>query len=284
MCAEMAEITPVELFYDGTELEDGTVPVEDMVDALVGFSGAYAKVARRYQTPESGHRLRVVGLKKGSAKILVEVIEWTAKNPAAAGVLATVGMGIAGGAYKVIKDIAGVIRGKKALHGESITNNSYTFINSNIILQGVELTKEQLEYLQSGELDPDLDRLTRPLDEGRPASEFALRSGKEELVKVTRDERAYFAQGDSSTTITRDDIWLEGTLNSHSKTSNRGMFYMITGKHIRYHYVGDDIQPLLRAYAHSGVVRALGRVTFDPNLEPISIEVRDIQLPQRTLF
>lgn len=281
----MADITPVELFYSGTDLQDGTVPVEDMVDALVGFAGAFGKVARRYQTPESGHRLRVVGLQKGSARILVDVIEWVKTNPAAATVMVTGGSLLATGAYKVINDIAGVIRGKKALQGQSITNNSYV-INDNrhIVIQGVQLTPEQWEYLQSGELDPDLDKLTRPLDEGRGADEFKLKTGDEELANVTREERKYFAHIEGDSTTTRDEVWLEGTLNSHSKTNNRGMFYTIGGKHIHYRYVGEDERPLLRAYAYSGVVKVLGKVKFDANLEPISIEIREIQLTQESLF
>jgi hypothetical protein len=43
---DMPDATQVELLYSGTEVEDGTVPVQDMVDALVGFSGAYSVIAR----------------------------------------------------------------------------------------------------------------------------------------------------------------------------------------------------------------------------------------------
>ncbi len=51
--------TPIELLYDGKEVEEGKVPVEDMVDALVGFSSAYGKIARRQFSPDYGHRIRV---------------------------------------------------------------------------------------------------------------------------------------------------------------------------------------------------------------------------------
>lgn len=52
------------------------------------------------------HRLRVVGLQKGSAKILVDVAEWVTKSPIAAGVLLTGTATVVGGAYAVLKDIA----------------------------------------------------------------------------------------------------------------------------------------------------------------------------------
>ena len=280
----MAESTPVELEYEGTEVEDGTVPVNDMVDALVGFSSAYGKIARRQQSPDTGHRIRVIGLRKGSAKILVDVVEWTAKNPLAAGVLVSAAGMVGTGAYRVIKDIAGVIKGKKALQGQTITNNSYTFNDNRVMIQGVELTLQQFEYLQSGELDPDLDKLTAPLEEGRGADEFMLKTGEEELVRVSSEERPFFAHTEVGVTVTKDDIWLEGELFSHSKRNNRGMFHTVSGKHIPYHYIGDDVQPLWRGYAYSGIVKVLGRVRFSADLEPIFIEIRDVQLGQQILF
>jgi hypothetical protein len=280
----MADATSVELLYSGTDVDDGTVPVEDMVDALVGFSGAYSKLARDRESPDEGHRIRVVGLQKGSARIFVDVIEWVTKNPAAAGVLVTGGSLAATGAYRIVKDIAAVIKGKKALEGQPITNNSYTFNDNRVILQGVELTPEQFGYLQSGELDTDLDRITRPLDKGRGADEFKLKAGDEELVTVDSKDRPYFSNTETNVTTTRDDVWLEGTLNSHSKRNNKGMFHTRDGRHIPYRYVADELQPLLRGYAYNGVVKVLGKVKFDANNEPISIEIREIQLTQQPLF
>jgi hypothetical protein len=197
----MPDAIQVELLYSGSEVEDGTVPVEDMVDALVGFSGAYDKIASQEQPPEVNHRLRVVGLQKGSAKILVDIVEWVVKNPApaavlvsAAGVAVTAASVGGAAAYKVLTEIAGVLSGKTALHGQPITNN-YTFNDNRIILPGgVEQTPRQFEYLRSGELDPYLDRMTRPLEEGRGVNEFRLKIGDEELVKVSATERPYLVQ------------------------------------------------------------------------------------------
>jgi len=280
----MPDAIKVELFYSGTEVEDGTVPVEDMVDALVGFSNAYDKIAKAEEPPDTGHRIRVVGVERGSARILVDVVEWITRNPAAAGVLATVGLSVTGGAYKILKDLAGVIMGKKALHGQPITNNGFIFNNSHITLNGVNLTPRQLGYLQSGILDPDLDRMTRLLEQGRGVNEFKLKARNEELVRVSANERLYFTHSDASVTTTQDGVWLEGTLNSHSKRNNRGMFHMINGKRIPYRYVGDDIQPLLRAYAYNGVVKVFGKVKLDAEHAPVSIEIRDIQITQPVLF
>ena len=71
--------------------------------------------------------------------------------------------------------------------------------------------------------------------------------------------------------------------NSHSKRSNRGMFYTVSGKHIPYHYVDESPEPLLRGYAYEGTVRVLGQVRFDADLEPQHIDIRDIRPSQQRL-
>lgn len=38
--------------------------------------------------------------------------------------------------------------------------------------------------------------------------------------------------------------------------------------------------PLLHGYASRGPLKVFGRVKFDADGEPISIEIRDIQLPE----
>lgn len=283
----MAENTSVQLLYSGNDVDDGTVPVDYMVDALVGFSSAYGKIARHRQSNDVAHRLRVVGLERGSAIILVDVVEWVTKHPEAAGVLLTAATASVAGAYVVLKDIAGVIRGKKHLAGAPIENH-YTFNGPSVLLQNqsgvpLELSKEQFQYLQSGVLDADLDRITAPLEQGH-VEEFKLSTGREELATVDAKDRIYFVHTESAVTMTRDDVWMEGTLNSHSKSNNRGTFYTLSGKHIPYRYVGDDVQPLLAGYAHNGVVRVRCKVTLDADMNPTGMEIFEVQLGQAEMF
>jgi hypothetical protein len=281
---DLTEVTTIELVYDGTEMADGTVPVEDMIDALQGFSGAYEKVAKREGNPDERHRLRVSGLERGSSKIIVDIIEWIIHNPAPAGALIA-GAGLLGkGAYKIVSDIAGVMKGKKSLQGQPINFNQCTFNDNKVVIPGgVQLSREQFDLLRTGELDSDLDKLTKPLEQGRGVAEFELKTRTQELAKVRQDERPYFTHLYATVTTTEDNIPLEGVFYSHSKRSNRGMFHTVNGQHLRYHYVGDDIEPLLRAYAYNGVVRVVGKVKFDSDGEPMSIDVREIQLT-RALF
>ena len=101
-----------------------------MIDALVGFSSAYARVTRRADIGEDTHSLTVVGLKKGSSRILIDVIGYVTQHPQSAGVLLTGMTALGGGAAWAIKTLAGVIRGKKHLQGRPV-NNNFTFNGTN---------------------------------------------------------------------------------------------------------------------------------------------------------
>lgn len=279
--------TPIELVYDGEEVKDGSVPAEYLIDALVGFSSAYSKIAYRTEGANVTHRIRVVGLTGNSTHIWVNVIEWVKANPAPAAVLVSMASLATSGAYKVIKDIAKVFMAKKHLKGAPVENN-YFIEGSTIYIINLEkdklpITKEQLEYLRTGLLDSELDKITAPLEDQK-VEKFELRSNKESLAQANRTDRRYFATTRKQVATTRDDVTLQGSLNSLTKDRKRGTFYTVAGKHIPYQYVGTDEKPLFDAFTHPGVVRARGKVGFDDNLEPIQIEISYIELEQPNMF
>ena len=144
------------------------------------------------------------------------------------------------------------------------------------------LTKEEFELLQSGALDADLDRLTTPLEAGK-VEEFEITADENAIATVQAEERPYFIHESKEVTTTKNNVTLEGELNSHSKSSNRGTFYTVGGKHIPYRYCGEDISPLLRGYAHRGFVRVRGTVKFDENMDPIGIDISEVELKQPPL-
>jgi hypothetical protein len=80
------------------------------------------------------------------------------------------------------------------------------------------------------------------------------------------------------------DIWMEGTLNSLSKTGYRGTFHTVSGKHIPYHYVGQDPASLLNAFPYRGLVRVLCKVRFDSDANPTGIEIHQVEIVQDSLF
>jgi len=278
---------PVELYYHGNDVENGSVPVEYMVDALVGFSGAYAKVARRFRSNDVMHRLRVTGLKEGSARILVEAYEWARQNPELAALALTAATGVITGGWAVVKWIGETISAKTHMAGTSIKNN--IIANGPVILiqnatgQQMPVSKETIELLESGDIDAELDRLTAPLAPER-VDEFVLKVANEPVADVKAQDRLYFVHTITSVTTTKDNIWMDGFLNSHSKTNNCGTFHTLDGKHIPYHYTGRDTQPLLRGYSYNGAVKVLCNVKFDGNMNPIFMTIYDVQLVQQIMF
>src|SRR5262249_3936350 len=193
-------------------VKDGSVPAEYLIDALVGFSSAYSKIARRTEGANVAHRIRVVGLRAESTHILIDIIEFVKANPAAAGVLLSLGTLAAKGAYKVIQDIAAVFKSKKHLKGKPVEGN-IIFRDNNIYIlnetrQEFKLTKEQLEYLRSGLIDPDLDKITAPLEDDK-VDKFELKSNQESLAEANKSERPYFATTQKQIATTRDDVTLE---------------------------------------------------------------------------
>jgi hypothetical protein len=289
----MPETISVELIYRGPEVEDGTMPVEYMLNALAGFSGAFIKLARHEDVRLPEHGIRVAALQKGSAKILIDVVDWVAKNPVAAGVIATAASGAAAGTYKVVKNIIGVLKGKKALQGQGININNSTFIDNRVFVNEVQLTPRQLDVLRSGELDEDLARLTAPLRNGSDVEMFELRSVGE-VVQVSAKERPFVVgqvEGRREVppkarplfdTTAEDNVWLEGALKSHSKRNNRGTFETAEGESMKYQYVGKDPQSLLRGYASGGTVRVFGMVEYDEQHQPVSIKIREVQPSTKT--
>jgi hypothetical protein len=284
----MTETTPIELVYDGEDVQGGILPVEYMIDALVGFSSAYAKVARRSFGEEIQHNIRVVGLKDGSARILIDVFEYVTKNPGSATVFLTGATVVGGAAYRVVTDIGKYIAAKKHTKGKRPKRFAFraqgTVDVFNDSDEPIELTKEQFEFLESRLLDHDVEKMTAPLDNEK-VDLFKLRRGRDDvLAEVNHSERPFFIGEERTVTTTKDDIWLEGTLNSFAKDKNRGTFYTLSGKHISYHYIGQDEQELLSAFAHKGVVRVQGRVSFDEDLEPIHIDIKRVERRQKGFF
>ena len=279
----MPENIRVELTYSGPEVESGSVPIEDMLDALAGFQGAIQKIATVENVPPPQDQIRVVGVEKGSAKILLDVLDWVKTNPAAAGVVGTVGTTAAAGIYKILKDLASVIRGKKASNGQTIYN--YTFNNYGDVFGDLSLTKEQLELLQSGQLDDDLDRLTAPLSEGRGINKFELKFN-DERVEVSADERKSLeAQAEWRRLVRKRKVapqiekrraWLDGMFNSHSKRYNSGRFETTDGEKLKYRYIGGHVPSLLRAYVSRDVVKVFGTVQYEDG-HPVSIDISDVQ-------
>jgi len=70
----MPEPTTFQLRYHGRDVDNGTMPIDDVAEALEGFSGAYTKIAAFIGPPDAIHQLRVSATRRGSFEIAVLAI------------------------------------------------------------------------------------------------------------------------------------------------------------------------------------------------------------------
>jgi hypothetical protein len=71
---KQVEIT---LKYNGMDVDDGTMPIDDVISALRGFSNAYGKIASS-NDPNGQHRIRVSAINRSS--FAVTILAWAAQN------------------------------------------------------------------------------------------------------------------------------------------------------------------------------------------------------------
>lgn len=70
----------ISLKYNGSDVDKATMPIEEVMSALQGFSGAYGKVASLL-LPESQHQLRIAAVKPGSFDL--SIVAWITSSQGA---------------------------------------------------------------------------------------------------------------------------------------------------------------------------------------------------------
>lgn len=264
-----AEIT---LKYQGMDVQDGTMPLGDVIVALQGFSGAYGKIAARID-PSNQHQIRVSDINKSSFAVVV--FAWVAEHHEA---LLKVSSSAAAIAAMIVK----LIDFKKRNKGKdpAIQING----DGNIVLAGIENTqvimgKELYELYKSKSLDVELAKIARPLEEEKiDSAELSVRdtaTGQIETTRILLSEKQYFL-ADETTSITSRPAQLVGNLVSLNKESNRGTFRMQNGNSVKYHLAGSSASDLYNSFIHKGPVRVECTASFDENLEVRSLEITAI--------
>ena len=273
----------IHLRYEGPDVEDGTMSVQDIIPALQGFSGAYRKLAST-DDPDSTHIVRVAAVRQGSADIVLEIWKSLGDNAdqiVALGVLTS-------SVFLICEKLARVIQLKRHVQGrpfeESISaNNSIVITNSENIT--IEAAPPVHELFKSGKLNKDLDRITSPLVSGRiDAAEIEARSEDGNVLRerITVEERQYFENVEVTSTR---EMKLVVRLNSLTKTTNSGYLYLKDGKRVSYRYLGDDNQQLYFIFgAHSDPVQVRCKARMDENLDVLSLDIFEIERVQGGLF
>jgi hypothetical protein len=277
------ESVRIVLRYEGPDVNDGSMSVEDIVPVLQGFASAYGKVAssRRLDTQ---HRLRFTGIQRGSADILLEV--WQALGEISPQLQALGVVGTAAGF--VVGIIVGVVKLRKHVKRKPFTErisatNSIIVSNSDNVT--IEVSPDVYEVFKSGLIDPDLSRVTRPLVPGKiDAAEIVVTTDQATVrERITADERPLFDTTIITVTTTQE-TWLTGQFNSLTKTTLGGHFILSDGTRVFYEYKGESPEGFPAVFAYSGPVRVRCIAHLDENLKVNKLEIFEVERIQRELF
>ena len=281
--APLAVVGQVEitLKYDGVDVDDGTMPIDDVISALRGFSNAYGRVAST-DDPNGQHQIRVSAINKSS--FAVTIVAWATANATLLAVATPI-------AALIVTTILKLIELKKATKGKppaavNVDGNNNTVIittagdNTKIVV-----SREVYALYNSKALDGDLSKIAAPLKEGKvEAVSLSAKdaSGPIEPVVITNSEKSFF-RGEEVAVATSKPVELAGRFVSLNKESNRGTFKMENGTKVRYHFSGEDPTKMHSDFAYKGPVRVECIATFDNNLELKGLDIKTVSKLQPDL-
>lgn len=280
------EQVTVNLKYEGPDVDDGTMLVDDVVRALQGFAAAYGKVAKMHD-PNSMHRLKITGVRSGSVDIVLDVFRFISNNPTE--VFASSNIAI----IYVIKKILDVIKIKKHTKGDKYTiKGDGNIVNSNVLIvnsdnESLATDTDTHKLLESKLLDKDLDRITSPLCDGGIHSAEIQVTSKDKVLQenINFSERMYFINDVKEVVSTKEE-WIEVQINSLTQSTNNGFLYLGNGNRVPYRYKGEIPQKLNSAFGahYRQSIRAQCVAHMDENLEIIRVDIYDIEPIQPNLF
>ncbi len=280
-----AETVPIVLKYEGPEVDDGSMSIEDIVPVLEGFASAYGKIAAD-QGAGVHHRVRITGVTRGSANILLEI--WDTLNKAS-GALTSIQV-IGSTAIGIVVTILGVIRLRRHVKNkpfrDAITaNNTISVTNSENVT--IEMPVQIYGIFKSKLIDADIAKIARPLDPGRiDSAEVSARQldGQEVRERIEAGEREFF-EAETVTVTSTKETWLVGKLNSLTKTTESGFLNLTDGSRVFYEYVGDVPKRLHEIFGtYDGPVRVRAVAHMDENLKVQKLQISEIEIMQGDLF
>jgi hypothetical protein len=274
----------IRLSYHGPDVDDGSMSVEDIVPVLQGFSSAYSKLAST-DDPESRHNIRITGVKPGSADIVLVAWKFLGDNVDA---ITSAGV-VAGGGWFIVKKILAVIALKKHVKRKPFSErinaqNSVVVSNSENVT--IEVPLEIYELFKSGSLDPDMNKMMKPLQtEHIERVELSASSATGETIRETviADERPYFDTTEVVTTSTRETSVVV-KLNSLTKTTDSGWLYLGDGSRVFYQYTGVNPAKLHALFAYDGPVRVTCIAHMDESSRVVQLDISDLERTQLGLF
>ena len=262
------------LNYHGPEVDDGTMPIGLVVEALEGFSGAYRKAAD-YISPDLFPELRVSAPEHGSFHLLVLAAVALGQNPAQ---LATNVVNFWEHAERIGRLLAEVINIKKHAKGQPVNIHVEGNNNQVVVVNGdnaeLKVSPQSYEVYRMRLIDRELDKIVDPLRPGRiDAAELEVED--KTAATVSSEERKYFRPDVSETTEKPEE--LRGNLVSLNKERNDGTFRAEGGKSVRYHFVGADEDKFRQDFSYKGPVLARGTVQYDNEGNPTHIAIENVE-------
>jgi len=281
------EVLKLRLTYEGPDVKDGSMSVEDIVPALQGFSSAYGKIVSR-KGIESKHNIRVTAVEKGSFITLIEVWEWIGSN---ASQLQAVGAAV-GGATGVVALILQAIQLKKHTknqpYSEKVSHapNGVSLISvTNSENVSIEVPVEAFTVFKEGLLDQDLSKIARPveaqkIDSAKIVAEAGGWRGEE---SISLQDKPYFDLETVSITKTQE-AWLVGRFNSLTKTTNKGSFILTDGTRVPYRLTNENPEDFYPFFIFKGTVKVRCIANMDENLKVSSLDIFEVQKMQSDIF
>jgi hypothetical protein len=272
------ETLRVSIKYEGPDVDDGTMAVGDIIHALHGFANAYEKIAS-FEGLSHDHRLRLVGLTQSSAELHIKVLEWIGTNATALKI-------IGGFASGIVTTIVTVIGLKKHAAGKqcsvSATSTGNVLVENHLHVS-LEVPPRDYEVFRSELIDNELNKLVSPLSEKKVNDVIISSPEIAASATIEASEKKFFEIETKTVTTTRE-VWVEGFLDSLSKSRNRGTFYLKGGRSVPYKLASENPVDLYIDFAYNGPVRVRCLASLDENLEPVQLDIYEIQKVQSSLF
>jgi hypothetical protein len=263
----------ISLKYEGSDVDDGTMPVEDVLTALQGFAGAYGKAANEL-LPSSTHELRISAIKEGSFELAI--LAWVGAAQLRPTLEAL--KSVSDGAKYVFNIVKSVIDAKKFVRSNPFEIKQVGDHNTTVVINmdGVQMPipPEAVKLLKEKLLDNDLGKITSPLSEGSIDNAKLIASdisGVSE-ANITSVEKSYFSATEGLHE-TSQETESAGTLVSLNKESLRGIFKKIDGHKIPYRYTGASPESFYSDFSYKGTVRATCIAYFDESLNLRRLEI-----------
>lgn len=276
----------VHLRFEGPDVEDGTMSLEDIVPVLQGFANAFAELAKT-DDPDSKHNVKIADVRQGSADVVLGV--WTTVSDHPDFVTGAAAL-LIGSAQLIVRKIIGVVRLKRHVKRrpfkvEISGDRNIVIMNSQKV--SIETPKEIYDVFASGRIDKPLNKLTSPLAPGRiEAAEIEAlpANGEPFRERITSQERHCFELEDVVVTSSRRAHRIV-TLVSVHKGTNNGTLLLTNGKRASYSYKGDNHSKLHRVFGtEDGPVIVQCEEKLDEEKEVVSLDIFDIERLQPDLL